>query len=77
VSRPIAAKWDLFAAAVLPTDASRIQRQEMRRAFYAGAEALRQVMLDAPDDDAGELAHCDAIEADFMAFAAAVKNGFA
>jgi hypothetical protein len=75
VSGPLARKWDLFSAAVLPTDASAIQRKEMRRAFYAGAEAMRQVLLDAPDDEAGELALCDSVEADFMAFAAAVQSG--
>jgi hypothetical protein len=29
--------WESFAAGVVPKDAPSVQRQEMRRAFYAGA----------------------------------------
>lgn len=36
----MAEQWDEFARAVLPKDCSTIQRQEMRRAFYAGAQAI-------------------------------------
>jgi hypothetical protein len=32
----IAYLWTLFAGAVLPADAPAIQREEMRKAFYAG-----------------------------------------
>ena len=41
----IASKWTLFEALVMPTTAGSIQRQEMRRAFYAGAEGLLQLQL--------------------------------
>jgi biotin synthase-like enzyme len=36
----IAEQWDQFARAVLPPNCSVIQRQEMRRAFYAGAQGV-------------------------------------
>jgi biotin synthase-like enzyme len=36
----MAEQWDSFARAVLPKDAPAVQRQEMRRAFYAGAQGM-------------------------------------
>jgi hypothetical protein len=36
--RRMAEQWDSFARAVLPVGTSPLQRQEMRRAFYAGAQ---------------------------------------
>jgi hypothetical protein len=36
--RLMAEQWDSFARATLPRGAPPIQRQEMRRAFYAGAQ---------------------------------------
>jgi len=39
--------WLTFAEHVLPKDAPPIQRQEMRRAFYAGAGLLFENMTEA------------------------------
>ena len=36
----MAEQWDQFARAVVPVGAPLVQRQEMRRAFYAGAQAI-------------------------------------
>lgn len=36
----MAEQWDSFAREVLPKDAPPTQRQEMRRAFYAGAQGI-------------------------------------
>jgi hypothetical protein len=49
-----------FEAAVIPVNASPIQRQEMRRSFYAGFGAALQLALQmaeesGDDDDAGAL----------------------
>ncbi len=38
--RTIKAQWDSFAAQVLPTGCSEIQRAEMQKAFYAGASGI-------------------------------------
>ena len=39
----IAQQWESFSANVLPRDAPTVQRQEMRRAFYAGAHAMLEM----------------------------------
>lgn len=53
----IAEQWALFSAAVMPKDAPPVQRQEMRRAFYAGAEAALRMQFAIGDkavsEDAG------------------------
>ncbi len=36
----VAEQWEEFERRVLPDDVSAVQRQEMRRAFYAGAQAI-------------------------------------
>lgn len=41
----IAEQWDKFARLVLPPGCSMVQRCEMRRAFYAGAEGMMRCML--------------------------------
>ena len=42
----IAEKWNECARMILPADCSPLQRREMRRAFYAGAEGLLKVIMD-------------------------------
>ena len=53
----IAEQWALFERAVMPKDAPPVQRQEMRRAFYAGAEAMLRMQWGIGDkavsEDAG------------------------
>lgn len=41
----IANQWATFAERVLPAAAGGVQKQETRRAFYAGAEALMRVLF--------------------------------
>jgi hypothetical protein len=36
-------QWSSFAALVVPKDAPAVQVTEMRRAFYAGAEAMMRI----------------------------------
>lgn len=49
----MAEQWDSFARAVLPANCSTVQRQEMRRAFYAGAQAIMFKVITslAPDSE--------------------------
>ena len=47
----IAEKWNECARMILPADCSPLQRREMRRAFYAGAEGLlKAIMADLSDE---------------------------
>lgn len=49
----MAEQWDQFARKVLPIDAPQDQRREMRRAFYAGAQAIlfRVIQAFAPETE--------------------------
>lgn len=51
--RLMAEQWDSFARAVLSKDAPAVQRQEMRRAFYAGAQGIMfgVIMALAPESE--------------------------
>jgi len=59
----IEASWIEFEKAVIPRGAPAIQRQEMRRAFYAGTWALLQEMKRLGDDDVSEDVGVEALEA--------------
>jgi hypothetical protein len=62
-------KWCSFDMAVIPEDAPRIQRQEMRRAFYAGVLSAMNLFAETADDDDVCGKQLDAIEQecrDFM-----------
>lgn len=49
--------WAIFEAAILdPIKASAMQRQETRRAFYAGAAATFEMMMRVSSDDVDEAA---------------------
>jgi len=41
----VADMWALFEAVTMPTAAGAVQRRECRRAFYAGAAALLQLVM--------------------------------
>jgi hypothetical protein len=75
----MAEQWDKFARAVLPADVSVVQRREMRRAFYAGAESIlfRVIEAFAPEDEptAEDLQIMEDLDAELKAFAKAVKDG--
>jgi hypothetical protein len=73
----MAEQWNSFAQAVLPKDASPIQRQEMRRAFYAGAQAIlfKVIASFAPESEptAEDLQMMDNLERELSDFAEAGK----
>jgi hypothetical protein len=48
------ARWKSYESRVLPADADETQRLETRRAFYAGAWHLLQVMIRLGEDDVTE-----------------------
>ncbi len=49
----MAEQWDEFARKILPPGCGAIQKQEMRRAFYSGAQAIlfRVITAFAPDTE--------------------------
>lgn len=75
----MAEQWDSFARAVLPSNCGSDQRLEMRRAFYAGAQAIlfKVIMSLAPDSEptADDLAMMDNLQQELSDFAENVKAG--
>jgi hypothetical protein len=75
----MAEQWDQFARAVLPLNTPAVQRQEMRRAFYAGAQSIlfRVIESFAPDSEPTEadLLLMDDLHRELSDFAEAVKEG--
>jgi hypothetical protein len=66
-----------YLAAVLPPDAGPVQREETRRAFYAGTYFLLMYLSqaftdDTPDEDG--VAQLEALKAECEAFAVSVTN---
>jgi len=55
--------WIQFAERILPEHASAVQRQEMRRAFYAGAMMLLMDLAELGDEDVSEDAGAEVLEA--------------
>lgn len=75
----IEAGWRTYAEHVLPAGAGAAQKQETRRAFYAGAGLLFEAMTNAvgPDDvseDAG-MEIMASVDAEIRAFLRDVKAG--
>lgn len=62
--------WQSFERHVVPAGASAIQREECRRAFYAGAVGLRKLIDDAvePLDEAENQARLQALDDELNAF---------
>ncbi len=81
MSHRIEDQWMDFRARVVPVDAPAEQLMEMRRAFYAGAEALLRVVLTglAPCEDSTpeDEKLMDEIDAELAAFAELVAMGVA
>jgi len=75
----MAEQWSEFARKVLPPNCGPMQRQEMRRAFYAGAEAIlfRVIQSFAPEDEPTEadLRTMQDLNDELKEFARAVKEG--
>ena len=71
--------WETYAAGVMPPGAGAVQRQEMRRAFYAGVQGILGllVMKLEPDHEptAADLRMMDEIAAELVAFETAVQEG--
>lgn len=55
-------QWDFFNALVVPANAPDIQRIEMRRAFYAGAEAMMRIQWNIGGADVSEDAGVQILE---------------
>lgn len=74
----LAAQWLSFEAILLAT-AGEVQRQETRRAFYAGAQALLQVMThgvsEAPETTESDEAFMASVDAELKQFALDVREG--
>lgn len=57
MSGTVFAAWQSYAREVVPAEASTVQREECRRAFYAGAAAMLSLVFEAVDphdEDEGE-----------------------
>jgi hypothetical protein len=71
-------QWEIFNKLVMPKDAPHIQIREMRRSFYAGAEAMLRIqsaMVDYSDDIA--VAMLQGLHDEIELFAAEMLRGAA
>lgn len=75
----LAEQWDSFARAVLPLKCPPTQRQEMRRAFYAGAESIlfRVIQSFSPESEPtdADLKIMEDLDQELKDFAKDVKAG--
>ena len=75
----MAEQWDQFARKVLPANCSLTQKQETRRAFYAGAHAilLRIIEAFAPESEptAEDIQIMADVHEELMDFAEAIRQG--
>lgn len=71
-------QWEQFSALVLPPDLSAIQAQEMRRAFYAGVQAMINIQWEIGDESISEAAGVQMLEGihdECRRFALEIANG--
>ncbi len=74
-------QWRSFQDEVIPLAAPELQREEMRRAFYAGAQAVLHTVNDAfaeglPAEEVGKVLPAIGVEIDrFAAVVAARREG--
>lgn len=75
----MAEQWGIFSERVMPIDAPAIQKQEMRRAFYAGAQAIlfRVIAAFSPETEPTEadLKVMDDLNQELNDFGQALKEG--
>ena len=75
----VAEQWGEFARQVIPANAHPLQRKEMRRAFYAGAQAVmfRVIAALAPEGEPTDedLLVMSDLERELSEFAEAVIEG--
>ena len=72
--------WQEYQRHILdPVGAGAVQRQECRRAFYAGAIHLFSGLMEGLDDDheptPADLARMDRLKAEIVRYAADLKSG--
>ena len=48
-------EWEKFSNLIIPKNVSAIQKQEMRRAFYCGVEAMLRIQYDLGDSSLNEV----------------------
>ena len=73
-------QWNLFEELVVPKYANQVQRQEMRRAFYAGAGGMMRIQWQVGDESMSELAGVAILEGcrdELQMFGMHVLNGYA
>ena len=72
-------QWDEFARRILPANCSQVQRQETRRAFYAGAQAIlfRVIAAFAPEAEptAEDLQVMEDLDQELRDFAKLIEQG--
>jgi hypothetical protein len=71
-------QWRSYAEQIVPADAPKVQMQETRRAFYAGAQALFGVCFEIGGDDVSEdegLRSLESVREELNRFVDAVKHG--
>jgi len=75
----MAKQWDTFEKAYLPKDAPAVQRREMRRAFYAGAQGVLfgviASLTNGAEPTAEDLAVMDGLQRELSDFARMVEGG--
>lgn len=75
----MAEQWDEFARKILPKDCSQTRRQEMRHAFYGGAQAIlfRVIMAFAPEAEptAEDLKVMDDLDQELKDFGKLIQEG--
>ena len=73
-------QWNLFEELVVPKHANQVQRKEMRRAFYAGAEGMMRIEWQIGDESISESAGVAILEGcrdELQMFGMHVLNGYA
>jgi len=75
----MAEQWDQFARLTLPEGCSAVQRQEVRRAFYAGAQAIlfRVINVLAPESEptAEDLQMMEDLHQELQDFGGLIQQG--
>lgn len=77
--KTIAEAWQIYDTRVLPDVAGEVQRKETRRAFYAGAMVLLDIMMagvsDDPEFTEADQALGDRIQAELAQFSDDLQTG--
>jgi hypothetical protein len=71
-------QWEQFSTLVIPKNAPDIQKQEMRRAFYAGVQATLRIQFEIGNSSITEVAGVAMLEGlheECQLFASAVARG--